>query len=262
MTDTNMYDQFSKDYDRFVNWEARLSSEIPFLSDQLNALQAGSGRSVTVLDAACGTGRHVIALSDLGFECAGADFSKSMVEKARSNGNEAGHEIVFKQAGFGALSDVFGEESFDGVICLGNSLPHVLDESGLAAALGDFRRVMPLGGKLILQNRNFDQVLAEQSRFMTPQTYREGSRTWVFARFYDFDPDGRLTFNIQILSSLNGEDFSQQVISTRLWPMKRALLLSFLRAAGFGKFELFGNLEGDDYDERQSGNLVIVARAI
>ena len=262
MTDTNMYDQFSKDYDRFVNWEARLSAEIPFLSDQLDTMKAGSGGSVTVLDAACGTGRHVIALSDLGFDCAGADFSKYMVEKAHSNANEAGQDIVFKHAGFGELSDVFNDGAFDGVICLGNSLPHVLDELGLAAALADFRRVMRFGGKLILQNRNFDQVLSLQSRFMPPQTYREGKRTWVFARFYDFDPDGRLTFNVQVLYSQNGEDFSQKVISTRLWPMKRELLLSFLKAASFGKFELFGNLEGDDYDERESGNLVIVARAI
>lgn len=257
-----MYDQFSKDYDRFVNWEARLSSEIPFLSDQLEPLQSEPGGYVTVLDAACGTGQHVIALSDLGFECAGADFSKNMVEKARMNANETGHDIIFKHAGFGELSDVFDEESFDAVICLGNSLPHILDELSLAAALSDFRRVMRPGGKLILQNRNFDQVLAEHSRWMPPQTFREGKRTWVFARFYDFDPDGRLTFNVQILFSQNGEDFSQKIISTRLWPMKRTLLVPFLKAAGFGKFEFYGNLEGEVYDERESGNLVIAARAI
>lgn len=262
MTDTKMYDRFSQDYDRFVNWEARLSAEIPFLSDQLEELRPDSGRSVSVLDAACGTGRHVTALSDMGFECAGADFSKSMVENARMNANEAGQKIVFKHAGFGELSDVFAKQSFDGVICLGNSLPHVLDELSLAAALADFRQVMRIGGKLILQNRNFDKVLAERSRWMAPQTYREGDKTWVFARFYDFDTDGRLTFNIQILSSQNGGDFSQEVISTRLWPMKRALLVSFLEAAGLGEFEFYGNLEGENYDEGESGNLVIVAWAI
>ena len=107
MTDTSMYDQFSKDYDRFVNWEARLSSEIPFLSDQLEALRSHPGNSVAVLDAASGTGQHLIALSDLGFACTGADFSKNMVEKARMNANEAGHDILFKHAGFGELSKVF-----------------------------------------------------------------------------------------------------------------------------------------------------------
>ncbi len=31
MNELNMYDKFSQNYDRFVDWDARLSSEIPFL---------------------------------------------------------------------------------------------------------------------------------------------------------------------------------------------------------------------------------------
>jgi len=263
MTDTNnMYDQFSQDYDRFVNWDARLSAEIPFLSGQLASLQPVSEGSASILDAACGTGRHTIALADQGFDCAGADFSKNMIEKARENARIANHQIDFKIAGFGELTERFGENIFDGIVCLGNSLPHVLDESGLASALTDFRTVMRVGGKLILQNRNFDKVLAERSRWMPPQTYNEGESTWVFARFYDFDTDGRLTFNIQILYSQNGGDFTQTVISTRLWPMEKSLLVSFLKKAGFGQFAFYGSLEGEDYIKSESGNLVIVARAV
>ena len=28
-----VYDEFSQDYDRFVNWQTRLASEIPFLQN-------------------------------------------------------------------------------------------------------------------------------------------------------------------------------------------------------------------------------------
>ena len=48
-----MYDTFSTDYDRFVNWPSRLAAELPFIESQLEA--AGARR---VLDAACGTGQH------------------------------------------------------------------------------------------------------------------------------------------------------------------------------------------------------------
>ena len=52
-----MYDAFSADYDRFVNWESRLASELPFLIQLLDPRSR-------VLDAACGgrvpaRGHHV-----------------------------------------------------------------------------------------------------------------------------------------------------------------------------------------------------------
>jgi ubiquinone/menaquinone biosynthesis C-methylase UbiE len=50
-----MYDAFSEDYDRFVNWESRLASEMPFIERLLQPLEK-DGQPVRVLDAACGTG--------------------------------------------------------------------------------------------------------------------------------------------------------------------------------------------------------------
>lgn len=261
MNDSTMYDQFSRNYDHFVNWSTRLSAEIPFLTSELTTLTPQKAGSVSILDAACGTGRHVIALADQGFSCAGADFSAGMVDVARQNVAQTEHEITIKQAGFGGLSEAFGYRAFDGLICLGNSLPHVLDELTLNDALLDFRSVLRKDGKLIIQNRNFDKVLDEHLRWMAPQTFRDQNNTWVFARFYDFDPDGRITFNIQILNSQAGSDFEQHVVSTRLWPIKEQTLAQFLNEAGFKDITYYGNLEGERFQAKESGNLVIVARA-
>ena len=74
MSDTQMYDAFSAHYDRFVNWEARLSAELPFLISELDNIDPDHGEPLTVLDAACGTGQHAIALAKAGYNCAGADF--------------------------------------------------------------------------------------------------------------------------------------------------------------------------------------------
>lgn len=261
MNKPNMYDDFSLDYDRFVNWDARLSVEIPFLVSELSTLALESDQVVSILDAACGTGQHVIALSNRGFDCLGADFSAGMVDIARQNAKRANSNVIFKQAGFGQLSDTFHEKYFDGVVCLGNSLPHILDELTLTNTLADFRSVIRSGGKLILQNRNFDKVLAERSRWMPPETYREGDRTWVFARFYDFDQDDRITFNILILYSQERGDFHQRIVSTRLWPMEKDLLIGFLKEAGFGDIKIFGDLLGSTFEIEESGNLVIIGKA-
>ena len=58
-----MYETFSKDYDRFVNWQNRLAYELPFIQDQLQSVNAKR-----VLDAATGTGMHAIALAKRGYQ--------------------------------------------------------------------------------------------------------------------------------------------------------------------------------------------------
>jgi SAM-dependent methyltransferase len=261
MNNVNAYDQFSEDYDRFVNWDARLAVEIPFLASELKPQKPSENGPVFVLDAACGTGQHVIALSKLGFQCAGADYSARMIETAQYNATVNNLEIPFKQAGFGELAEAFGKESFDRLVCLGNSLPHVLDEVHMMQTLADFRAVLRPGGKIIFQNRNFDQVMRTRNRWMPPQTHHEGEKTWIFTRFYDFDPDGRITFNIMTLFSERGGEFQQRMISTRLWPLQQAEMVELLERAGFTRIRFFGDLQGADYEPAASGNLVITAQS-
>ncbi len=260
MNSEHMYDQFSYDYDRFVNWEARLGVELPFLVGQITDLSEKDVQTVRVLDAACGTGYHMIALTEAGFEGVGADISEGMIVLAHANAVARGLKIPFKTAAFHELSDAFGQAAFDALLCLGNSLPHVLTRKDLLAALWDFRAVLRPGGKLILQNRNFDLVLAERQRWMAPQTYRKGRDTWVFYRFYDFDPDGRLTFNIVRLYSHDRGDFDQRVTATRLWPLTKDELDPMLKKAGFRDITHYGDMAGGVYDPKKSPNLVITAR--
>lgn len=261
MNDTTIYDEFSDDYDRFVNWDERLALEIPFLTSELASQKRDGIQKISLLDAACGTGQHLIALTDEGFEVAGADISAKMVEIAREYAHDANNDIQLRQAGFGQFGEVFGVDKFDGLICLGNSLPHILEEGAMINALTDFKAVLRKGGKLIIQNRNFDSVLRTRNRWMDPQTYREGRNTWIFTRFYDFDPDERITFNIMILSDQGGHEFQHRIISTRLWPLKKAHLVELLERTGFGNMKLYGDLQGSAFNIETSGNLVITARA-
>ncbi len=262
MNKNKMYDHFSNSYDRFVNWDSRLSAELPFLSSELNKLSSQTKQTISVLDAACGTGRHVIALVNQGFNCSGADYSSGMIKIARENAKKWGLEVPFKEAGFGELTDAFEENEFDGLICLGNSLPHILEEQAMQQSLNDFRQVLKTGGKLIIQNRNFDRIVKERIRWMPAQTYREGDQTWIFTRFYDFEADGRLTFNIMVLHSSDNSEFDQEILSTRLWPIQKDQLLELLKESGFEDFACYGNLEGDEFVSNLSDNLVVTARAI
>lgn len=248
------YDAFSTDYDRFVNWPGRLDYELPFVERQLAA--AGASR---VLDAACGTGMHAIALAQRGYDVIGADLSAAMVERARENGAAASCGVRFVVAGFGELAAQVGSD-FDALLCLGNSLPHSLTAEALRTTLTDFAAALRPGGLLLIQNRNFDAVMRDRVRWMGLQSHRQDDREWLFIRFYDFNPDGTLTFNVVILSRDEVGEWTQQVETTTLRPLLQAELLGAVEAAGFDGLACYGDMTGAPFDPETSGNLILTAR--
>lgn len=250
MKQVPLYDALAPDYDRFVNWEGRLAHELPFF-DRLFQ-ERGARR---VLDAACGTGHHAIALAKGGYQVVGADLSAAMVERARQNAESAAVDARFFVAGFGQLAKL--DETFDAVLCLGNSLPHLLSEEAVSAALADFAAALQPGGLLVIQNRNFDRVWIERERFMGPQSHRDADAEWLFVRFYDFH-DETLTFNMMRLRR-TGESWSQSVESTELRPIFCDDLAAALTAAGFDKADFLGGYDGVAFDPAQSGDLIAVA---
>ncbi len=260
-----MYDAFSADYDRFVDWPARLAVELPFTERRL---QTVGGRRV--LDVACGTGRHSIALARRGYLLAGTDLSKGMIERARANAVDAKVDVRFEVAAFGELARTFDLPStassgrhgsrFDGLLCLGNSLPHLLTPAELHAALADFAACLHPGGLLLIQNRNFDAVLSRCERWMKPQSCREGKTEWIFLRFYDFELRGRLIFNMVTLRREGAGEWKQQVASTRLHPLRREELTAALEAAEFVDVVCYGDMSGAPFDPGSSGNLIVTAR--
>jgi SAM-dependent methyltransferase len=247
-----LYDDFT-DYDRFVNWERRLAHELPFVERQLAAVNARR-----VLDVACGTGQHAIALAQRGYEVTGADLSAGMVARARENAVQAGIDVRFVVAGFGELAAYLGGK-YDAVLCLGNSLPHVLTEHDLGAMLADFAAVLRPEGMLFVQTRNFDRVLARRERWMAPQSRREADREWLFLRLYDYRGDGALDFHVVTLTREGEGAWAQRVESTRLWPWREADLACALGDAGFGEISLFGDMRGAAFEPAESPNLVVVA---
>jgi len=252
MRETPLYDAFSGDYDRFVDWEDRLGHDLPFLVEELG--RVGARR---VLDVACGTGWHTIALSRRGYEVVGADISAGMIERAQQNAARKGVPVRFVQAGFGQLAGQVGHD-FDGLICMGNSLPHVLGAETLRDTLADFASVLRPGGVLIIQQRNFDQVWSEGQRFMPLQTHREDDQEWLFFRFYDFGEE-RITFNMVILRR-EGAKWDYQVQATELRPISRDHMVELLEQVGFREITCYGNLRRSPFIPEESGNLVVVTR--
>lgn len=245
-----LYDNLAEDYDRFVNWTGRLAHEMPFLQ---RLFQAGGVQRV--LDAACGTGQHAIALARQGYQVAGADLSAAMVDQARQNAAAAGVEVEFAVAGMGQLARL--GRVFDAVLCLGNSLPHLLTAEATQDALADFAAVLRPGGLVVIQNRSFDRIWAGKERFMGPQSHRSGQDEWIFVRFYDFLEE-TVAFNMIRLRRTEA-GWMQDVESTLLRPIFHRQLAAGLEQAGFEQVSFYGSYAAEPFDPAESGDLIAVA---
>ena len=112
----------------------------------------------------------------------------------------------------------------------------------------------------MIQNRNFDAVLARRQRWMGPQVHREGEVEWLFLRFYDFEPDGTLAFNLLTLRRDGTDDWRQRVTTAQLRPLRQAELTESLGIAGFRDTTYWGDMQGAPFDPKASPNLVVTAR--
>ncbi|HVO38906.1 MAG TPA: class I SAM-dependent methyltransferase [Spirochaetia bacterium] len=248
------YDGLGVDYDLMVSWEGRLEREKAFLGRICSDVGARS-----VLDAACGTGMHAAWFAHQGLRAAGADVSPVMIERARENARAAQVDVDFRVAGFGELARAFPSR-FDVTTCLGNSLPHLLDDASLSAALRDFAAVTEPGGALVIQTRNYDGLLKKRTRFMPVSSRVNGQEETLFLRITDYRDQGELIdFTVVTLKKRSGA-WSQSARTTPLRALRRQTMESALQAAGFTQVRVFGGYDSSPLDETASADLIITAR--
>lgn len=252
------YDSLGGDYDRMVSWQTRIAREAAFFRSLFE--ENGVRR---VLDAACGTGVHAIEFARQGLRSAGADLSPAMIDRARENARAAGVEVDLEAAAFGELSNRF-TGPFDALTCLGNSLPHLVEDSSLAAALSDFASLLRRGGVCIIQNRNYDRLLRDRQRFMPLAAREDTEGETLFLRITDFPPptdDASQTIQFTIVTlKKRGRSWSQAVRTTPLRALRRATIEQALDAAGFSSIQVYGSFARAAFDAPDAEDLIVVAK--
>ena len=267
---TDFYDALAPMFDVMTDWQARLAAAGPFLRAVLEEAAA-----VRVLDAACGSGGHTLALAGWGYRAAGADASPGMIALARAKAAAAGQDVPFEVADLAGLPAQFlhanrtapergeGEEApFDAVLCLGNSLPHLLDQPELVAALRGIAGVLKPRGLLVTQNLNYDLRWKAQPRFFAAQGGQLEGQDVLVWRFADYDlAAGRIAFNIALFRK-GARDWDVRVHTTPQRPLFRADLHAALSEAGFAEIRDFGRMAApfEPFDPDKSGDLVVTAR--
>jgi SAM-dependent methyltransferase len=96
-----------------------------------------------ILDAGGGTGRYTIELASKGYDMVLLDITPKMLETARRKIKRASVQRRVKQVLEGSIVDLpmFADETFDGVLCLGGPLSHILLENEHKKAVKELVRV-------------------------------------------------------------------------------------------------------------------------
>jgi glycine/sarcosine N-methyltransferase len=270
LTSRDFYDRQAAIYEVMNDWPSRLALELPFIRRVLEQVRAR-----TVLDVACGSGHHAIALAREGYNVCGADISAEMIGRARLNAAQAKASVHFEESGFADIGARF-TQTFDAVLCLGNSLPHILTEAEQLKALAAMHDRLRGGGALILQNLNYDLRWKNRPRFFALNSVTMDGRPVLIWRMADYhDPGtrvpgqaepcpepGLITFHIATIEQDASGAWHAGVKSTLQRPLFSSDLTRWQAQIGFQEITTFGGMDASSFDPESSPDLVILAQRI
>ncbi|GAB4330773.1 MAG: class I SAM-dependent methyltransferase [Candidatus Abyssubacteria bacterium] len=246
------YDNLGEAYDLMIDWVPRLERETPFFYKVFRERGVKS-----VLDSACGSGRHAVEFARRGYDVAVCDISPRMLDLAHQNARTAGVKVEIFQSDLTEIDRVAGRR-FDAVLCLGNSLPHLLTQRDLERAMRSVKRALAPGGIFIAQVRNYERILKENLRFMPPTSRELDGRELMFFRMLDIHGPRRVDFNIILFTRESGK-WTYKVETTRLRPILKEHIGAALKRVGFSTEAYYSDYQFTPFESNKTLDLIVVA---
>jgi len=205
-----------------------------------------------LLDLACGAGRHLVALRELGFsDLTGLDLSPELLALTEQNLNgstQRARAVRLVRADMRAIPFV---GHFATVLSLFTSYGYFAEDIENAAVLGGVQRALRPGGVFLMDYINRPRVLAN----LVPEDERvqDGRRIHNVRRITS---DGR---RVEKTTTVTEADGQVRIFDESVRLYTRDELATMLRAASFEQMCVYGSLQGEPYEET-SPRMVWVAR--
>ncbi|MEV5687729.1 MULTISPECIES: class I SAM-dependent methyltransferase [unclassified Streptomyces] len=224
----HFYDELADDYHLiYTDWDASIRRQ----GGALDAL-IGQDRAA-VLDCSCGIGTQAIGLALRGHRVTGTDLSPRAAARAAREAARRSLNLPTAAADMRRLP--FPDSRFDTVVCADNSLPHLLTEQDVRAALAEMRRVLRPAGLLLVSTRHYDDLLRDRPASTPPQVHRttdDEERTVTF-QLWNWHGDGE-HYDLEHFQLLPAEEeWRVQVRRTTYWALGQDRLAGLVAEAGF-----------------------------
>jgi len=236
-------------YDQSIDWPARLAREIPVLTDVFGPPGPGG-----LLDAGCGSGRQVCALSQRGYRVTGIDAAEEMLVVARRHAADAAVEARFVHGSYADLPSL--GSGFDGVYCLANSLAAAATRDAVRDAIGQFAACLRPGGRLFVQVLNFTPMREQSPCVRGPRVATVDGCEFISLRHFQFDDEGLMVTNLTVW---NDGGWKQRAQNRRLYPLTLDELRVWSRESGLRIDNVWGSYAGEAFNLKRSTDLIVVA---
>lgn len=234
---------FSSPYYKLLYSHRNESEAAYFLERLLHYLNPP--KDSTLLDLACGSGRHAVFLADKGFEVTGIDLSTTFIEEARSFEHE--HLSFFVHD----MRDLFKVNCFDYIFNFFTSFGYFEKEYDNFRVLNGVSKGLKDNGVFVLDYLNVYKALETMVRNQT--IHRENiefkitksSNNNFITKEIDFEDDGvsyHFEENVGIISLADFEKYFQKV--------------------DLDIIEVFGDYALNSFDYHNSDRLIIIAKKI
>lgn len=191
----------------YTGLHARVYDQIyadkPYAEEAHFVHELGWGRGGTLLDVACGTGRHALAFADLGYEVTAVDLNEELLEVARA---AAGDRVRFVQGDMTDLHVLGGP--FDLVTCLFDSIGYAQENELVVAALRSLGRHAAEDGTVVVEFLHAPALArgADTRRERTVQLADGRELTRVSETTLDAE---HMVMHVRYELSLDGERFEE-----------------------------------------------------
>ena len=228
---SEFYDHFARFYHLlFADWDASIDRQGAQLSTIIRSEWPGHE---TVLDVSCGIGTQAIALARSGFRVAGSDLSPKQVERASYEAEQRSQEIAFAVCDMREASSRHGT-GWDLVVSCDNSIPHLLTDVEISAALRQMFACLRPGGGCLLTVRDYDKE-PRGKNILKPYGVRveDGVRYSIF-QVWDFAGDDHYDLTMYVvLDRINEGTVDARAMRSRCYAIGTDRLLALMAEAGF-----------------------------
>lgn len=227
---------------------------------QVDSLLKKYGQNVNrVINLGCGTGRHDIELSKIGYHCAGVDLSSSMIDIARENTQKEGINIDFDIAD---IRDYRSDQKYDAVISLFHVMSYQNTNQDIISAFKTARNLLEKDGTFIFDVWYGSGVLTDQPCVRVKKVADEKNEIIRLATPVLHDKENLVDVNYEVLV-IEKETGQTRVINETHYMRYffRPELEYFLKEAGF---ELIENIDCETLGETDysSWTSYFIAKAI
>ena len=223
------------------NLIADMYNEIfPVETDKVNFIKSYcKSMNSRILDVGCATGELALKLAHNGYSVVGIDLNSSMINIAKKDAEKQNLSVDFCTDNMMNLSE---ENEFDCVLCMGNTLPHILNWNEIDLFIKSIQKLLKKDGIFIFQILNYDKILREKSICFTIQ---ENNR-YKFIRDYIEIELKKIIFKITLIDKQKNETYIDQ---TDLLPITKNEIVHILEENNFSDINCFS-----DYNKSSSSS--------